>query len=238
MPITTIMPEPDPSILLHLLHVSDASYPTGAYAHSMGLEGLVETGVVRDAASLEAYLAKQALPALVRGEWPFVAGAHAAGEGRSLADVERLDAWCHALRGSRELREAGARLGAQRVMMAEEVRPDPWTRALADALRAGRWRGHAPVAFGALCGGAGIPRKDALAAHAYQQLSGALAASMKLLRIGQVAAQQVLGRLLGKLAPAVARADEVAIEDAGWFAPVVDIASARHETGYTRLFIS
>lgn len=237
---TIMAPTPDPSArhLLHLLQVSDASFPTGAYAHSLGLEGLVHAEVVRDATSLEAYLLEHALPALARGELPFVAHAHAAGSRGDLDRVVELDAWCHALRGARELRDASTRIGAQRVQMAAQLQPDAWPRRLDEARQAGRWRAHAPVAFGALCGGAGVPEDAAVAAYAYQQLGGAAAASMKLLRIGQVAVQQMLTRLLEQAAPALAGARALALEDAGWFAPVVDIASARHETSYTRLFIS
>src|SRR5690606_36966802 len=56
-----------------LLQTGDSYYPTGAYSHSFGLEGLVETGVVRDIATLRNYFFGALLPALERIELPLTA---------------------------------------------------------------------------------------------------------------------------------------------------------------------
>jgi urease accessory protein len=45
---------PDP--MLWLLQANDSAYPSGAYAHSFGLEEVVESGIVRTAADLEDFL--------------------------------------------------------------------------------------------------------------------------------------------------------------------------------------
>jgi len=63
---------------LWLLQANDTAYPSGAYAHSFGLEELVEAGVVSAAGDLEDFLGKQILPALLTFEIPFFARAHAA----------------------------------------------------------------------------------------------------------------------------------------------------------------
>lgn len=224
--------------LLTLLQVSDSTYPTGAYAHSFGLEGLVEVGLVRDAESLETYLREHGLPALAHTELPYVKWAHEAGVARDLDAMCELDSEYHALRGARELREGGARIGAQRIALAAELTPSEWTRALHQALEAGRWRAHLPVAFGALCAAVKTSVAEAVAAYTYQQLAGTMAAAMKLLRLGQRSAQGILTRLLAESVPAQAQAMELARDEIGWFTPGLDIASARHETAYTRLFIS
>ena len=224
--------------LLALLQSSDSAYPTGAYAHSFGLEGLVEAGLVHDAASLESLLAAHLLPALAHADLPYVRLAHAAGLAQDLDLLCALDGESTALRGARELRDAGARIGAQRVALAAELLSSEWTTQLQRALDAGRWRGQLPVAYGALCAASGASADDAVAAYTYQQLAGAIAAAMKLLRLGQRAAQGALTRLLAASVPWQERSGAVSREEAGWFTPGLDIASARHETAYTRLFIS
>lgn len=223
---------------LALLQFSDSAYPTGAYAHAFGLEGLVEAGLIRDVATAETYLRQHGLPALCRTELPYVRAAHAAAVARDLDRIVALDAESHALRGARELREAAVRIGAQRVALAAEFFPTPWTRALQAALEAGRWRGHLPVAFGALCPAVEIDVSDALASYTYQQIAGAVAALLKLLRLGQRAAQGLTTRLLAASVPWQEEALGLAPDDAGWFTPGLDIASAQHETAYTRLFMS
>lgn len=236
----TMSTTPDPRALelLRLLQGSDSAYPTGAYAHSFGLEGLAQAGVVRDLASLEAYLLEHGVPALAHGDLPFVAHAHAAALRGDAGGIFALDAQCAALRGARELREAGARVGAQRVEMAAALADWPLLRELAAALGDGRWTGQLPVAYGAVSAAQGVAVDAALAAYAYQHLAGAAAASLKLLRVGQVAVQQMLTRVLDAASSRIALSRDVAVDDIGWFSPLVDIASARHETAYTRLFIS
>ncbi|MGH9455741.1 MAG: urease accessory protein UreF, partial [Terriglobia bacterium] len=41
---------------LSLLQFADGLFPTGAYAHSFGLETCVQSGAVRDGAGVEAFL--------------------------------------------------------------------------------------------------------------------------------------------------------------------------------------
>ena len=57
-------PESGPAAWLHILQTSDALYPTGAYAHSLGFEESVRLGQVRDEATLGEFLRLQIVPAL------------------------------------------------------------------------------------------------------------------------------------------------------------------------------
>ena len=63
-------------------------------------------------------------------------------------------------------------------------------------------------------------------------------AGLKLLHLGPFAIQGILGRCGSDLEAAVARALLIGEEDIGSFAPLWDIASARHERAPARLFIS
>ena len=54
----------DPAWIVGLLQAGDSFYPTGSYAHSFGLEGLVQEGVVHDRATLKAFFELSTLPAL------------------------------------------------------------------------------------------------------------------------------------------------------------------------------
>ncbi|HXG46137.1 MAG TPA: urease accessory UreF family protein, partial [Methylomirabilota bacterium] len=85
---------------------------------------------------------------------------------------------------------------------------------------------------------ADTPPAAALTAYFYQTLAALLSAALKLLRLGQVGAQSLLTECLAEAGAAVAEASTVPEPDAGWFNPLLEIASARHETAYTRIFIS
>lgn len=231
-------PETRAAELLHVLQTSDALYPTGAYAHSHGLEGLVELGVVTNAANLEDYLAHSLLPQMVHAELPWVYLAHAAAMKQDLADLIQLDQECRAQRATRELREASVRIGGQRLRLAAEAASHPFLSTLVQRLDVGELSGQAPIIAGVVAGCAGVSAEAAACAHAYQAVSGQLSAAMKLIRFGQQGAQQMLNRLLPALGRAAEDAARLPREQIGWFAPALDLASARHESAYTRLFIT
>jgi len=65
-----------------------------------------------------------------------------------------------------------------------------------------------------------------------------VSAAMKMIRLGQTGAQELLTEWLRQTAAVVAHASTVEEADAGWFQLTLEIASARHETAYTRIFIS
>ncbi|MEP4809092.1 MAG: urease accessory UreF family protein, partial [Luteolibacter sp.] len=101
--------------LLWLLQSNDTGYPSGGYAHSYGLEELVRVGVVKDAVGLEEFLLKQLLPNLLLFELPFFAKAHRAAMAGEFTVLLELDAELDAWRIPAELRDAGRRVGSQRL---------------------------------------------------------------------------------------------------------------------------
>jgi len=82
----------------------------------------------------------------------------------------------------------------------------------------------------------GLP--SVLAGVMYSSLGGLLAASMKILRIGQNASQTLLTEALAQAPAIIALAMTVPFDEIGWFNPWLDIAAARHETADGRMFIS
>jgi urease accessory protein len=209
-------------------------FPTGAYAHSFGLEGLVEQGAVSDEPSLRTYLLRHVVPALAAAELPLVHAAWQAAGARDAARLVELDDLAEALRTTRELREASRRIGFQRLQTLLQLDTN---QLLQDFVELGG-AGHAPVVFGIECSLWNVPERSALQAYAYQAVSGQVAAAFKLLSFGQMAAQRLINDLGAELEARIDAALAVAPDDAGWFAPLTDIASSRHEQAYTRLFIS
>lgn len=215
----------------HLLQTSDSLFPTGAYAHSLGLEGLVQDEWVSDLESLRDYLERSVRPSLTHVDLPLIRFARAA----SIADAVRLGRLCHALRPSRELREASVRMGRQRLELVARLTAN---EALGGLAGADGFQPHLPVVFGFECGALEIPLHAALVAYLYQSYSAQVSAALKLLRLGQTAAQTLLARLMASSEESINRSLALDEDHVGWFAPAADIASARHETAYTRLFIS
>lgn len=223
-----------------LLQTTDSLYPTGAYAHSHGLEGLVQLGVVHDRATLRVFLLEFVLPALARTELPLAARAwEAAGETPAL-DWNRLRDLCFlgsALRGACELREASRAIARQRLDLAAKLRGGFSAEFNARAI-AGDWPVPACLATAIEGGALGAPLDAVLAAIIYSTAAGVIMASVKLLRIGQNACQALLVEALAETARLVAFARALDEAEIGAFNPWWDIAAARHETADFRLFIS
>ena len=219
---------PDP--LLWLLQSNDSAYPSGAYAHSFGLEELAEAGIVRTAADLEKFLENQVLPALLTFEIPFFARAHAAVLAADSAVLLEMDAELDAWRIPAEIRDASRRIGSQRLDLLATLDPSP----LIVSFRAASPRGHHLVVSALEL--SSLPLAHAARAFAFQSLAGLTAASMKLIRIGQTACQQILRRILAQLGQQLDSA--LVREPDGWFNPLLEIASLRHARSNARLFIS
>jgi urease accessory protein len=226
-----------------MLQMADTFYPTGAYAHSFGLEGMIELGAVRDRETLREFLVRSALPALRQAELPVVIhawralGAGAGGE----ADWEKVGGLCvlaSALKSAKEARLAAENIGRQRVELAAKLRGHALAVEFVRRAEAEGWP-HSPSVAAALEARVlGAPLEAALASVYYASIAGLLAAAMKLLRLGQNGAQTLLTDMMGRAPEIVAAAKAVPVSEIGWFNPWLDIAAARHERAAARLFIS
>jgi urease accessory protein len=221
-----------------LLQTNDSIFPSGTYAHSFGLEGLVELKIVTDLESLRSFLVHTVTPALMRFELPILHFAYEAALDGKLERLLQLDARFGAMKPAQELRLASSRIGTQRLQMLLQLAPHALLRQLEEKRVAGLFNAHLPVVHGAQTAIVQTPVLAVLISYYYQSLAALVSAAMKLIRLGQIAAQRVLAECLAAAQDIVARALAVEEKDAGWFSPLLDIASAQHEKAYTRIFIS
>ena len=216
--------------LLWLLQTNDSAYPSGAYAHSFGLEEIVESGAVRTARDLEDFIEKQIIPALLTFEIPMFAKAHAAAVALDREALLALDTELDAWRIPAEIRDASRRIGSQRLELLASLDGSGFI----NELRERRPRCHHLIVSALEL--SALPVAQAARAFAFQSIAGLTAASMKLIRIGQSACQQILRRSLMKLGAGLDAA--LVREPDGWFNPLLEIASLRHARSHARLFIS
>jgi urease accessory protein len=218
--------------LMRLLQLVSPALPIGAFAYSQGLEQTVAEGWVtgEDEATdwlrglLEASFGTLDLPVLAR-----LLVAWRAGEP---AVVARWSAWLAACRPTRELRAEDRQLGAALARVLEALGIDeakPWTTHLHVT--------HATMfALGATR--FGVPLAAALAGYAFSWAEAITSAAVRLVPLGQSAGQRMLAAA-GRAIPAVVRrALELPDDELGSAAPGQALASARHETLYSRLFRS
>ena len=92
--------------------------------------------------------------------------------------------------------------------------------------------GAVDASFGAAGAALGIPVDPVALAYLNQSITGLVSACQRLMPLGQVAAS----RILWNLKPAIARGS--LSEEASCFSPYLELASMRHGSIETRLFIS
>jgi urease accessory protein len=218
-----------------LLQTSDALFPTGAYAHSLGFEEFARLGRVRDEAGLRRYVDAHLLPSLGEFELPFLRFSF---EASGVAALCELDLEITASKLSRELRDASTQVGRRRLAALRAIHDRAPYGEFAAAVSAGRADGNHLAVCALQAREEQFPLDAALAAYFYQSISGVCGAALKIIRIGQEGCQRVLRHALGQAATTIGASLAVARDDAGYFDPLLEIASMRHEFANERLFIS
>jgi urease accessory protein len=227
-----------PSHFLALLQLCDTALPIGAYSFSSGLETYTQQGLIHDATTLQQWL-EAILHHAVHGSHLLpVALAYRATVAADWAEMERLDQHLTAMKHARELREASVKTGQGLLRLAARVWPGPAVEHLYTLYRQHRVAGHQPLVLGVIGCQLGYTERIIVEAAGYQWLSSAVSAALRLLPLGQVAAQRSLAALLPHL-PGIA--DDIRQQnwdDLSSTAPAYDIGAMQHETLYSRLFQS
>lgn len=226
------MPPDLPNWLPWLLQVNDSQFPSGAYAHSLGLEELVQAGVVKRPEDLETFLQQQVIPSLKAFELPLLAAAHARAASEDADGLHALDEELDAWKLSAELRAASRQLGSRRLALIRQLDDTPFSAHYAER--------NAPCHHLIICALElrSLPVTAAACAFAQQTISGYATAAMKLMRLGQENCQRIVRRSVVALAPHLEFSTTVPLAQAGWFNPLLEIASMRHAHAHERLFIS
>jgi urease accessory protein len=218
--------------LMRLLQIVSPALPIGAFAYSQGLEQTVSEGWVTDEAEAAAWLLGLLESSFATLDLPVLARLISAWHAGDVATVERWSAWLTACRPTRELRAEDRQLGAAlaRVLVALDLED------------AASWTTRTYVTHAAMFALAAVrfevPIEAALAGHAFSWAEAITSAAVRLVPLGQNAGQRLLAAAGAAIPAIVKRALALPDQEIGSAAPGQAIASARHETLYSRLFRS
>jgi urease accessory protein len=215
---------------LRLWQLADSAFPTGAFAHSWGLEAAWQSGEVPDLAALRRFI-HDALEQAAWGVVPLLNAAH-----RLPARLPELDAIADLFLTNPVANRASRAQGRAFSATCARVWPSPSVSELDVRIRQGC--GHAGPAIGAMLHALDVSEDDARRLCLYGTARGVLAAAVRLGIAGSYDAQ----RLQHGATPAMLAISDGAAaldeNDLAQTAPLLDLLQASHDRLYSRLFQS
>ncbi len=223
--------EADDLALTRLLQLISPSLPIGGYTWSQGIEWAVEAGWIGTAPELQAWLEGLMQTNLHYLELPLLKRMLNAWQSDDLAWLAELNALLVASRETHELRLEESSRARAFCDLLQSLQPD--------ATEFQVWLRQSQLAcFSFACHRWGIDYRRAGQGLAMSWLENLVLAAVKIIPLGQTAGQQVIFDLGTQIPALVVSAGHVDDDQIGSSSMAMAIASANHETQYTRLFRS
>ena len=232
------------SALLTLLQLVDSFFPTGAFAHSFGLETYVQNGLVTDQPSCEELLRNALQDAIRNTDAIALALAYKSAQtyvnvpDASIGRIADLDMRLTALKLPRESRNGSVHIGKQFLRNARQLVQHPVLDAYEKRIRSKNCGGHHAIAHGLVAAAASIELPDALLGYLHTYVVGQVSAAVRLIPLGATEGQLTIHALHPYLMEITEFAQNANLDDLAAFTPGLDIRSMQHERLYSRLFIS
>jgi urease accessory protein len=214
------------------------AFPTGSYGYSHGIEWAVEAGYIHGRESLVDWLESDLRYGSGRNESIFFIEAWRCAtedDCEKLLEVAELAA---AFRGTSEFALESSQQATACLATLRRVWPDRVVERLSKLLLERSIPPALAVVLGARAAGQRVPYSLALPAFLQSYVANLVTAAVRLIPLGQTDGQLAIAELEQAVLAASAQAEQATIRDLGSAAFMVDLASASHETQYTRLFRS
>ncbi len=218
--------------MLNLMRLTSPSLPIGAFAYSQGLEFACDQDWVKDEDSARDWIAGLLRNAQTCVDVPLLVRLFDAWQAGSADKVAYWSRYLLACRESRELRSEDRHLGKALsklladlgIRQAGQIMGAPYvTYATAFSLAATQWQ---------------VGKADACTGYLWAWCENQVNAAIKLIPLGQTAGQRMLSSLIDEIPARVKTGLQLQDDDLGSTAVGLGIASANHESQYSRLFRS
>ena len=230
----------DPIDLARLLQLSSVSLPVGGYAFSQGLEYAIECAWIKKYDDVEQWIKLQLKENLARVDLPILRSVMESSQAHDWSRFRYLNDLAIASRETKELRLTDTAMGEalHRLLKSLDF-TFPFLSPL-ESEGAGLVKEELSFvslfAYAAHCWG--IPYKETATGFTWSWLENQVAAATKLVPLGQTQAQRLLTLFQPAIAQTIEQAEGTLEDNIGGGLPALAIASALHETQYSRLFRS
>lgn len=218
----------------------DSAFPTGGFAHSLGLEAAWQHGEVRNRTELVSFI-EAGLQQLGHAALPFVMAAF--DEPEKLGEFDQL---CDVFATNHVANRASRAQGRAFLSAVERIFPERSLQAASpfnDKSALKRPEGRAPFAhfapvFGACLRELQVSRETTARMFFFNQLRSVLAAAVRLNIIGPMEAQMLQQRLSVKTEEILARCQMLTLDDIAQTSLLLDLWQGAQDRLYSRLFQS
>jgi len=214
-----------------LFQLISPSLPIGSFTYSQGLEWAFETGWLNDAEAMETWLLDLMQTALKNLEIPVLIRLIEAWQKHDKPAIKHWNQYLLASRESAELKQEEINRGRAMAVILSTLAPyDDELKSLIAS--------NQTTAFAYACVQWNINKQQACAGFIWSWLENSVLAAVKIIPLGQTQGQLSLFRLSEHSDDIYQQAMSLSDEDIGSSSFALAIASANHETQYTRLYRS
>jgi urease accessory protein len=220
-----------PIALLKLLNLASPALPIGAYAYSQGLEWAIDKGGIDTPDAIQDWIHNVLAESICHTDLPAMKRLYAAFETADIARIHYWNQWLLACRETQELTEedratgkALLRLLRQQDIIAEFLAAENHVSLVtAWSFAAHFW--NIPIDYAAL-------------GYCWSWVENQIAVACKTMPLAQTPAQNILAKLMPVIRQVVTTGLSLSDNNMGQSLPGWVMASAHHETQYSRLFRS
>lgn len=240
---TNLLPLP----LLRLLQFTSPSLPIGAYSYSEGIEYLCCEETIQTELQLCDWLKNEMRFGFITNETSISLRAHQAAIAGDLAKLIYWNNWLSATRESEEVRLASWQMGQSLIKLWEQLpsKQLAWeaqqkiSELMPSAKDNSQGRGcNYAIAFGIVAASLDIDPSSTAIGYIYSWLTNLVSAAVRAVPIGQTVGQRLIFTLsedITNISQLALQLQDCELEWCGWG---TSLASANHETQYSRLFRS
>ena len=218
--------------LLKLMNLMSPTLPIGGFTYSQGIEKAIESNWITDFESAKKWLESQLLINLKFTDLPILMRLYKSVDSKNYKRVTYWSNFLLACRETMELRDEENNRGRSLAKLIESLEKDQ-AKEWSEILKTNHLLGYA-----FLSNVWNISIKKLLLGYSWSWLENQVAATVKIIPLGQTDGQKLLNEIIKKIPNVVEEVEIINDNEIGISQPAFVIASCLHETQYTRIYRS
>ncbi|MFK8021538.1 MAG: urease accessory protein UreF [Pseudomonadales bacterium] len=219
--------------LFRLMQLCSSNLPVGGYSFSQGMEFAIEDGWLKDESDIRQWIEQTSAATLTHSDLPLIKRQFNCLTANDWAASRKWNDYTLAIRETRELLLADIAMGGALLRLAKGMSIEVPDYCLESNVKL-----SFTTVFSCVATNLQLSLEDTSCAYCWTIIENQVLAAAKLLPMGQTAAQLMLFELSKEVQKCVANALAISDENIGLSLPGLAMASAKHETQYSRLYRS